>query len=315
MKFSLLFASIFEKAVLHREFVGLSSDKLLAILLTLLLALLAGCSFVRIGYPQLDTIAEWTADEYFDLDPEQKHDFRVRFGRFHEWHRYEQLPDYAVFLDGTKARLETGFTREDALWVTEGVRARYRTLVTHVADDAAAMLMSVTPAQLDTLQSQWEKLNRRFIREYRLEASVDEQRRVTGRRALSRIRGWVGHLDDEQEQQILAWASDLPLIHGPRHQDRLRRQREFLQLMSQRDDAAQFAARLRSWLLNWEEGRDPAYDRLFYEWTQRQADLYAAVYRILLPHQRAAVVDRLQGYINDFTQLAERAAAQTAAGR
>jgi len=286
-----------------------------AILLTLSLATLPGCSMIRIGYPQLDTIAVWTADEYFDLDPQQKQEFRTRFGRFHEWHRYEQLPDYAVFLAETKTLLQKGLTREDALWVTEGVRARYRTLVTHVADDAAAMLMSVTPAQLDTLQNQWEKLNRRFIREYRLEGSVEEQRRATGRRALSRIRDWVGHLDDEQEQQILAWARDLPLIHGPRHQDRLRRQREFLQLMSQRDDAGQFATRLRRWLSNWEEGRDPGFDRLFNEWTQQQADLYAAVYGILLPHQRTAVAERLQGYINDFTRLAQRPAAQAAANR
>ncbi len=284
-------------------------------LLTLLLATLAGCSMVRIGYPQLDLIAAWTADDYFDLEPEQKQEFRKRFERFHEWHRHEQLPDYAVFLAETKARLQRGLTREDALWVTSGVRARYRTLVAYAADDAAAMLMSVAPEQLEALQRRWEKDNRRFVREYHLEAGVEEQRRATGRRALSRIRGWVGHLDDEQDQQILAWASDLPLIHGPRHQDRLRRQREFLQLMSQRDDAGRFAARLRHWLLNWEDGRDPGYDRLFNEWTQQQADFYAAVYRLLLPHQREAVAERLQGYINDFTQLAQRPAAQATAGR
>jgi hypothetical protein len=278
-------------------------------------ATLAGCSMVRLGYPQLDTIAVWITDDYFDLEPEQKQEFRRRFQRFHEWHRYEQLPDYAAFLAETKARLQKGLTREDALWVTEGVRARYRTLVTYAADDAAAMLMSVTPAQLDALQRQWEKVNRRFVREYRLEATVEEQRRATGRRALSRIRDWVGHLDDEQDQQILAWASELPLIHGQRRQDRLRRQREFLQLMSQRDDAGQFAARLRRWLQNWEGGRDPGYDRLFNEWTQQQADLYVAVYRILLPHQREAVAERVQGYINDFTRLAQRPAAQATAGR
>ena len=286
-----------------------------AILLMLLLAVLPGCSMVRIGYPQLDTIAGWTADEYFDLDPQQKHEFRKRFGRFHEWHRYEQLPDYAVFLAETKARLQKGLTREDALWVTDGVRSRYRTLVRYAADDAAAMLMTVTPAKLDNLRQRWERLNRGFVREYRLEASVEEQRRATGRRALSRIRDWVGHLDDAQEQQILAWSSELPLIHGARHQDRLRRQREFLQLMAQRDDASRFAARLRYFLLNWEEGRDSAYDRLFDKWTQQQADLYAAVYTILLPHQRAAVADRVQAYINDFTHLAQRPAAQAAAGR
>jgi len=225
------------------------------------------------------------------------------------------LPDYALFLAEAKARLQKGLKREDALWVTNGVRARYRTLVTYVADDAAAMLMSVTPEQLDALRRRWEKDNRRFVREYRLEASVEEQRRATGLRALSRIRDWVGHLDDGQEQEILAWASALPLIHGPRHQDRLRRQREFLQLMSQRDDAGRFTAQLRNYLSNWEEGRDPGYNRLFNEWTQQQAELYVAVYGILLPHQREAVADRLQGYINDFTLLAQRAAAQAAAGR
>lgn len=293
----------------------LKSSAVMAILLALMLATLPGCSMVRLGYPQLDTIAAWTADDYFDLDPQQKQEFQRRFERFHEWHRYEQLPDYAAFLAETKARLQKGLTREDVLWVTNGVRARYRTLVTYAADDAAAMLMSVTPAQLDALQRQWEKLNRRFVREYRLDASVEEQRRETGRRSLSRIRDWVGHLDDAQEQQILAWASALPLIHGPRHQDRLRRQREFLQLMSQRDDAGRFAARLRNYLSNWEEGRDPGYNRLFNEWTQQQADLYVAVYGILLPHQREAVAERVQGYINDFTQLAQRPAAQAAAGR
>jgi hypothetical protein len=293
----------------------LKSSVVQAIVLAFMLATLAGCSMVRIGYPQLDTIAVWTADDYFDLDSQQKQEFRTRFGRFHEWHRYEQLPDYAVFLAETKARLQKGLTREDALWVTAGVRARYRTLVTYAADDAAAMLMSVTPEQLDALRRRWEKDNRRFVREYRLEASVEEQRRATGRRALSRIRDWVGHLDDEQEREILAWASELPLIHGPRHQDRLRRQREFLQLMSQRDDAGRFAARLRNYLSSWEEGRDPGYNRLFNEWTQQQADLYVAVYGILLPHQREAIAERVQGYINDFTQLAQRPAAQAAAGR
>jgi hypothetical protein len=293
----------------------LKSSVAQAIVLAFMLATLAGCSMVRIGYPQLDTIAVWTADDYFDLDSQQKQEFRTRFGRFHEWHRYEQLPDYAVFLAEAKARLQKGLTREDALWVTAGVRARYRTLVTYAADDAAAMLMSVTPEQLDALRRRWEKDNRRFVSEYRLEASVEDQRRATGRRALSRIRDWVGHLDDGQEQQILAWASALPLIHGPRHQDRLRRQREFLQLVSQRDDAGRFAARLRNYLSNWEEGRDPGYNRLFNEWTQQQANLYVAVYRILLPHQREAVAERVQGYINDFTQLAQRPAAQATAGR
>jgi hypothetical protein len=291
------------------------SGLLRAGVLALALALLAGCSMVRIGYPHLDTVAVWTADEYFDLDPEQRREFRRRFERLHEWHRYEQLPEYAAFLAETKSRLEKGLTREDVLWITEGVRTRYRTLVAYASDDAAAMLMTVTPEQLDSLQKRWERVNRSFVREFRLESSAGEQRRATGRRVLSRIRDWVGHLDDAQERQILAWAAELPLAHDMRNQDRMRRQREFLQLMSQRGDRVQFTARLREFLLDWEKGRDPAYDRLFNEWTQRQADLYAATYRILLPHQREALAERVQAYINDFTALARRPAAEAAASR
>jgi hypothetical protein len=278
-------------------------------------AVLAGCSMLRIGYPQLDSIAGWIADDYFDLDQEQKQEFRKRFARFHEWHRYDQLPDYAEFLTQTKARLDKGLTREDVRWLTNGVQQRYRVAVRFAADDAAAILMTITPEQLENLQQQWDKANRRFVREYRLDGSAEEQRRATGRRVLARVRDWVGHLDDAQDQQILAWAADLPLMNAPRHQDRMRRQREFLKLMVQRDDPARFAERLRHFLLNWEEGRDPAYDRMFSEWTERQADLYVKVYYLLLPHQRAAVADRVQGYINDMTRLARRPAAHTAAER
>ena len=278
-------------------------------------AMLAGCSMARIGYNQFDWIALWIAEGFFDLNDDQKEEFRKRFARFHEWHRQEQLPEYAQFLTDVRARVERGFTREDALWVSDGLQARYRTLIGYASDDAAAMLMTITPAQIEKLENRWRKTNHSFVREFHLEASEAEQRREEGRRTLSRVRDWVGHLDDAQEQQILAWGAALPLAHGARHRDRMRRQREFLQLMSQRDDAGRFAARLHHFLLNWEEGRDPEYDRMFKDWTERQASLYASISRILLPHQRAAVADRIQGYINDMTSLAQRPAGRAAAAR
>lgn len=271
---------------------------------------------LRVGYGQLDTFAAWTADEYFDLEPEQKQEFRKRFERLHEWHRYEQLPEYAAFFAQTMARLERGLKREDVTWILEGIQERYRTAARRSADDAAAMLMSVTPAQLDALQRQWDKVNGRFTRDYRLDRDAEAQERAHGRRVLSRIRDWAGHLEDDQEQRILAWAAELPAIHALRYEDRRRRQREFLQLMASRgSDPRPFAGRLRHWLVHWEEGRDPVYDRLFREWEQKQIDFYLAVYGLLLPHQRTGIAERLQGYIDDFTRLARRPEGQSAAAR
>ena len=106
---------------------------------------LAGCNLLYLGYSQLDSYATWYADEYFDLDLRQKQEFRTRFDRLHAWHRYEQLPDYAAFLTETKSRVERGLTRSDFLWVVGGAQERYRTIVRRSADDAAAVLMTITP--------------------------------------------------------------------------------------------------------------------------------------------------------------------------
>ncbi|HXF65476.1 MAG TPA: DUF6279 family lipoprotein, partial [Burkholderiales bacterium] len=121
----------------------------LALLLALALAVLAGCSLVRLGYGQLDLLAAWTADEYFELDADQKDEFRARFARLHEWHRAEQLPDYAAFLAEARARVLRGLEERDIAWFVDGLRARYRALVERGADDAAALLLTVRPEQLE----------------------------------------------------------------------------------------------------------------------------------------------------------------------
>lgn len=285
------------------------------ILLALLLATLAGCSILRLGYGHLDTFAVWTADDYFELDPQQRHEFLARFDRLHEWHRYEQLPEYASFLTSARERLQKGLAREDVIWFVEGLKARYRVIINRSAEDAAALLLTLSPAQLDALQRRWEKDNGRFVREFRLEGGLEEQRQARARRALSQFRDWVGSLGHEQEQKIVAMINELPLIDRLRHEDRRRRQREFLQLMELRGDPREFAARLKHWLLNWETGRAPEYDRLLTEWWDQRVDFFVAVERTLTPHQRAVAAHRLQDYSEDFTRLAERPSAQAATAR
>ncbi len=269
---------------------------------------------MRLGYGQLDTFAAWNANDYFDLNVDQRQEFSRRFDRLHEWHRHEQLPDYAAFLAATQERLKKGLTREDVLWVMEGVKARYRTLVRHGADDAAAMLMTVTPAQVETLKRRWEKDNQRFVREYRLKDGPRERHEASMKRLYSRIDDWTGSLSPEQERRIDALVGDAPFIHQLRYEDRQRRQREFLQLLANRgSDTRAFAERLRGFLSNWEEGRNPEYDRVYKNWEQRQADLYVAVEKMLTPQQRALALHRLQSYIDDFTRLSQRPAGKTAA--
>lgn len=271
------------------------------------LTVFAGCSMIRLGYGQADTLAAWTANEYFDLDGRQKDEFFARFARLYEWHRYEQLPEYAVFLGAAKSRLQkSGLKREDVIWFADGVTTRYRLIVSRGAADAADILATVTPAQLDALQRQWNKVNRKFIAENRLDDTSQEQQRAQAQRLLSQIKDWTGSLTYDQDQKIIALSNGLPLANHLRYEDRLRRQREFLKLMELRGTGADFAAKLRYWLLHWEEGRAPEYGHWYSVWSENRIQLLIEVERLLTPNQRATVLRRLQNYIEDCQTLSER---------
>jgi hypothetical protein len=278
------------------------------------LAVMSGCSTVRIGYDQLDTIAVLTADRYFDLDERQKKEFSARFRGLHEWHRYEQLPDYAAFLTLAKARLARGLDAGDVHWFTEGIKQRYAIIANRGAKDAAAILLTVTPRQLEAAQERWGKVNRRFASENEIDSSLEEQRRASSRRTIEIFRDWFGSLSDDQERMVRAAGERMEMIGPLRHQDRLRRQREFVELMRLRAEPETFSEKLRLWLVHWDAGRLPEYQRAFALSRDQRIALLIAMDRSLAPHQRAAALRRLQGYIDDIRALADRPRAQATAG-
>ncbi|MDP2397710.1 MAG: DUF6279 family lipoprotein [Burkholderiales bacterium] len=275
------------------------------LLCVLLLSFAAGCSMVRLGYGQLDTLAGWRAQSYFDFDTAQRESFGQRFARLHVWHRSEQLPEYARFLTETRSRAERGLQAKDILWLIDGIKARYGVIAERAAPDAAELLAGLTPAQVDHLKREFEKENRKFLREHRSNESAENRRQAQNRRTLKQLRDWVGTLSVEQEQRITELMREQPLIDRLRHEDRLRRQKEFLALLEIRDgDRKVFAARLRDWLVNWEQGRPPALTKAFEESWKKRAAFYAAVDDMLTPTQRGHLLRRLQNYSADFIALA-----------
>jgi hypothetical protein len=273
----------------------------------LLLCVLAlfGCSMLRVGYRQADSILAWKANQYFDFDGSQKHEFRARLDRLLVWHHREQLPEYAAFLSAAKAKAQKPLTRADIVWFVEGIKTRYRAIVNRGAGDAAEMLATLTPENVHALEKQFARDNREFVREYRLDGTREEQRRESINRTLKQVKDWTGSLTREQEDRIAAMSRAIPLVSPLRHQDRVRRQKEFLELLELRGKTEEFAPRLRRWLLNWEEGRSPEYERLLDEAYEKRIAMFMAIDRMLTPHQRATVLNRLQDYIDDCKALSD----------
>ena len=280
------------------------SVPLLAALICLLLV--AGCSALRLTYRQADTLVAWRANEYFDLNPLQKDDLNLRLERLLAWHRYEQLPDYATFTSAAIAKARHGLKRDDIVWFIEGLKARYRVIVNRGGTDAAEMLATLAPEQINALQKQLRKVNRKFASENELDGSVEKRRRARLKKTLDRIQDWTGGLTYEQEQKIAALLDDVPLIEHLRHADRVRRQQEFLQLLRLRANPQEFRLKLQAWLLNWESGRAPEYEQISGVVNAKRIEFYLAVDKLLTPGQRQIVLRRLQEYVDDFRALAQK---------
>lgn len=261
---------------------------------------------VRVGYNNFDSVAAWMAHDYFDLSGGQRDQFTQRFERLHAWHRRTQLPEYAQFLTDMQSRARRGLRETDMLWLVDGFRQRYARIATRGAADAADLLATLTPEQIQTFRQQVDNDNRKFMREHRINDGETERRKVMQQRTLTQLRDWVGPLDDAQQARAIALLQTLPLVDRLRHEDRLRRQREFFTLLELRGgDRALFARRMRDWLEHWEAGRGAEQTRLFDESWKKRAEFYAAMDRLLTPAQRNHLVRRLQDYIDDFRELSK----------
>ena len=284
-------------------FSGLKGLRLLCCMLALLL--IAGCSMVRVGYGQMDTLASWMAHDYFDLEPAQRETFSRRFEQLHGWHRREQLPEYVQFLNETKTRAQRGLSAADVLWLIDGMKSRYGVIAARAAPDAAELLAGLSPAQIDHLRGEFDRMNQKFLKENRTLESVAARRQHQQRSSLKQIRQWTGSLSEAQEARVFSMLQQVPLTDALRHEDRLRRQREFLALLETRNtDRAVFTQRLRDWMVNWERNRPPELARSFEESWKKRAEFFAAVDKMLTVEQRSHLAQRLQDYIDDFRHLA-----------
>jgi hypothetical protein len=283
------------------------------LILLLLVALLAGCSGLTIGYRNADTLLAWRAQDYFDFDPIQRDAFNARIQRLLAWHRHEQLPEYSVFLNTLINKIRPELKPEDVVWLVDGFKARYRIVVNYGINDAAEMLATLTPEQIIALQKQLDKDNRKFVREHDLGESLDQRKRTRLKLALTQIQDWTGGLTYEQEQKIAALLEPLPQINHLRHLDRIRRQKEFLDLLKLRASKQEFQPLLHAWLLDWEHGRSPEFEKLSATAYEQRIRFYVAVDRLLTPGQRQIVLHRLQEYADDCKSLSAKSA-KAAAG-
>jgi len=271
--------------------------------------LLQGCSAVRLGYGNADSLARWWIDQYVDLLPEQDALVRERLARYLAWHRRTQLPDYVSVLRQGQKFVAGQPATGDALALTDAIVRRGRTLAEQATPDIAEFLATVTPAQIERMAARLAEKNADYAKEARLADGESGQRKARYKRLLERAEYWFDDFGDEQKAALRR------LIDGQAsgsqfwYEERLRRQREWLDLVRlvqrERPPRERIVQLLRDYAARFDLPTEPV--RLAQAKALRlaAAELAVAVQAMTTPAQRAHAEHKLGDLIRDFTELSQ----------
>ncbi len=269
---------------------------LLAVLIAA--ALLPGCSALRAGYENADTLLRWRLTSYLDVHDEQSDRLDAAIASFLSWHRARALPQYARICEDGAARLERGLSREDLVWGYDSLVAQSRESLRAAAEKIAPLLDGLDEPQIRHLESRFAEDNRKFAREY-LSGSDEKRRERRLERNIERMEDWVGRLSDEQLERVRQYSESALLFDGHRDRERKRLQAEFLAVVR----AHEAQKRLPELAANWDRGRDAEYRTANAALLKEYYAMVLDIDRTLSPEQRAKAVRRLRSYAEDFSAL------------
>ena len=280
--------------------------------LGLLLLALTACSAVKVAYNNVDLYVRWKAERYFALDSGQQARLRAELDSTSVWHRSEELVRYTAAIEAVRERVGSRIGESDIEWLITSARLRYEALARHAAPGAAAVLSSLTSAQIARFEAQLRRENDEFAAEF-VDPSPDALRRERFKRTLDLMEEWVGPLSKVQQTRMESLSFDLPLTGALRHADRQRRQQALIALLEQHRTPEALAPGLEAWMIEWDQGRAPEYQALAGETRRQTVAMVVALDRSLSRKQRVRLQERLTRYAGEFESLALTPPVRTAA--
>jgi hypothetical protein len=275
-----------------------------ALICALALALAACGGATRLVYDSAEPAVLVIANRYLALEGDQWKRARIATGRFHAWHRRNELPRYAALFAEAAGRVQRGLARADVDWAIQSVRTRYAALVEAAVRESMPLVETLDAENVAAVERRFAQEDRKRVREH-LSGNLAKHERERVTALVKRFEEWTGPLTDAQVAlvgQFVAATADYPQYA---HELRLRRQRELVALLERgvREDSPPPAEELRSLFVAWGLERTPERRRR----DEQFAQLLLGLDRSLTSAQRARVVERLTGYAADARALARGA--------
>ena len=279
-------------------------------LAALALALLQGCSAIKLAYGNLPEVAYWWVDSYVDLNDTQTPRVRDELSRLHQWHRVNELPRIAELLQRVQKLAPADTTPETVCALFADIRQRTDAVLAQVEPAAVTLAQSVNSAQITHLEGKYAKNNLEWRDEW-VRGTLAERRARRLKSAMERAEQFYGTLEERQLAVLRASIERTDFDPDLSQGERLRRQQDLMQTLRRvgadapapRATTAQATVLLRAYLDRSINSPNPAYRAYIERATLEGCRTVAQLHNATTPEQRERARRRLAAYERDAREL------------
>ncbi|OYW25464.1 MAG: hypothetical protein B7Z51_11215 [Methyloversatilis sp. 12-65-5] len=127
---------------------------------------LTGCSFVQMGYNQLDRLIAWRLDDYLPMYSAQRAVVEPAVTRLVDWHCATQLPAYSAWLRTVDADMRSGLSVARANAHIDQALGFGHEIARRAAREVGPLMVGATPAQIEAFNKRMKKSNRDYVEDW-----------------------------------------------------------------------------------------------------------------------------------------------------
>lgn len=273
-----------------------------------LILLLSGCA-VKFIYNQLDWLIPWYLDDYVSLNSSQEKLFQERLQSYLDWHRKQQLPVYADFLDWVAMSSENGLSLKEIDELQARIEDLSAQLFARLAPALQDSFADLSDEQVTELFANLEQENEDYVEQF-IETPEHKQRRKRVREVRKFIERWTGTLDEEQMKLIQLWSQDYALMGAEFMQSRVAWQQRLRYIMQRRDERSYLEQALHEIFSTRRRIRTQEYEKKLRENENLLKQLYLQLDKSLTQKQRSRMISKLKNYAADFRELSRQSRMQ-----
>ncbi|TQP70200.1 hypothetical protein FLL65_04810 [Vibrio cholerae] len=217
----------------------------------LLCTLLVGCA-TKFVYHNLDWFVIDYAEDFVDLNKQQKTLIKQTMPSLQSWHRAQELPDYLAMMDELSALFLPDVTVEQVAQYQEKMRFYYQRLVIKLLPDVSRLAATLSEEQTEQFMQAFIKRHDKFAKKF-IKMDERELRDFYQERIKDRLEDWLGPLNKSQQELVKVWSNKIQPTANDWIGFQTTMREQVRTLLQQRTQPEAFQVQLESLLLNPEQ--------------------------------------------------------------